>query len=115
MESTIDEKKAKGLRAWNLSMGVLHLGQGIAMLALSTDFSLPVIGNFLNFNVKTQSLQPTTEKIFDFQIGPAVASFLLLSALAHFLVSTVFYGWYIKNLANKSISPDGSNILLARP
>jgi len=101
MEIEIDEKKAKGLRVWNLSMGVLHLAQGIAMLALSTDFSLPVIGNFLNFNVKTQSLEPTAQTIFDFQIGPAVASFLFLSALAHFCVSTIFYPWYIKNLANK--------------
>lgn len=79
-------------------MGFLHLLQGFVMLVLSTDFSLPVVGNFLNFDLETQSLKPIAEKIFDLQIGPAVAAFLIMSAIAHFLVSTVLYDWYIRNL-----------------
>jgi len=79
-------------------MGFLHLIQGAVMLALSTSFSLPVIGNFLNFDVETQTLKPVAEKIFDLQIGPAVAAFLVMSAIAHFLISTVLFDWYIKNL-----------------
>lgn len=80
-------------------MGFLHLGQGIAMLVLSTKFTLPVVGNFLNFNAATQTLEPSAEKILDINIGWAVALFLFLSSAAHFLISTVFYGWYTKNLA----------------
>lgn len=94
----IEPKKAKNLRWWNISMGFLHLGQGIAMLVLSTKFTLPVIGNFLNFNLATQTLEPTPEKLFSISIGPAVALFLFMSSAAHFLVSTIFYDWYIKNL-----------------
>lgn len=96
---SIPAEKAEGLRTWNLIMGFLHLLQGIAMLLLSTEFSLPVIGNFLNFNVSSQSLQPTAEKIFDLKIGPAVAAFLFISSLAHFSVSLIFNKWYNTNLA----------------
>ncbi|MDH4358935.1 MAG: heliorhodopsin HeR [Candidatus Berkelbacteria bacterium] len=99
-KTTIPEKSARNLRGWNIAMGFLHLAQSVVMLILSSDFSLPVIGNFLNFNASTQSLQPAPEMIFNLQIGPAVAAFLFLSAIAHFAVSTVFYGWYIKKLAN---------------
>lgn len=95
----IDQKKVGGLRKWNISMGFLHLVQGIAMLLLSSSFSIPVIGNFLNFDLKSQSLKPVAETIFNLRIGPAVAAFLIMSAIAHFLVSTVLYKWYIKNLS----------------
>jgi hypothetical protein len=35
------------LRWYNLVMGVLHLAQGAAILALSTDFALPVHATFM--------------------------------------------------------------------
>lgn len=95
----VSEQKAKNLRSWNLSMGFLHLAQGIAMLLLSSSFSLPVIANYLKFNTQSMQLTPAPQTIFNLQIGPAVAVFLLLSALAHFLISTIFYKWYIKNLS----------------
>jgi len=94
----IEPKKASNLRNWNLSMGFLHLVQGIVMIAISSEFSIPVVGNFLNFDVQTETLKPIAEKIFDLKIGPAVGAFLIMSAIAHFLVSTVLYNWYIKNL-----------------
>lgn len=103
MESTkiveVPDQKARGLRWWNLSVGFLHLIQGIVVLVLSTGFSLPVIGNFLRFDVFTQSLAPYPETLFNINIGIAVAIFLFLSAFFHFLVSTVFYKSYIKNLS----------------
>jgi hypothetical protein len=95
----IAPEKAKNLRSWNLAMGFFHLVQGIAMLLLSSSFSLPVIGNFLKFNTQSMQLEPLPQTIFNLRIGPAVAVFLFLSALAHFLVSTIFYKWYIKNLS----------------
>lgn len=100
----ISTEQASKLKKWNLGMGFLHLVQGIVMLAISSDFSLPVIGSFLKFNTATQSLAPSAETLFDLRISPAVALFLFLSAVAHFSVSTIFYNWYIKNLA-KHINP----------
>ncbi len=94
----IEPKKARNLRNWNLSMGFLHLVQGIVMIAISSKFSIAVVGNFLNFDIQTGTLKPIAEKLFDLKIGPAVGAFLIMSAIAHFLVSTVLYNWYIKNL-----------------
>jgi len=95
----IDQKKVGSLRKWNIGMGFLHLAQGVAMLLLSSSFAIPVIGNFLNFDVESQSLKPVAETIFNLRIGPAVAAFLIMSAIAHFLVSSVFNKWYVKNLS----------------
>ncbi len=93
-------EKAKNLRSWNLAMGFLHLVQGIVMLILSTDFSLPVIGSFLKFDVSKMALAPRAETLFDLPIGPAVAGFLFLSSLAHFSVSTFGYKWYIEKISS---------------
>lgn len=95
-----NEAKFRGLRTWNLSMGFLHLVQGILMIVLSSSFALPIVGNFLKFNTATMSLSPSAQTLVELKIGPAIAVFLFLSALAHFSVSTVFYGWYKRNLAN---------------
>ncbi len=86
------------LRRYNLIMGFLHLGQGIAMLLLSSDFALPITTSYLTFDTATQTLQPVVNQFYELRIGPAVAAFLFMSSFAHFLLSTVFYGWYVKNL-----------------
>lgn len=105
-ETSIDipEAKAKNLRSWNLSMGFLHLGQGILMLLLSNSFSLPVIGTFLKFNLQTNQLSPAPETLFNLKIGPLVAIFFFISSLAHLALSTVCYRWYLKNLS-RHINP----------
>lgn len=94
------EAKFKKLRNFNLFMAALHFFQGVAMLWLSNNFSLPVISNFLKFNFAQQKLVSSPEVIFDLRIGPVVALFLFLSALAHLLVSLPgINDWYNKNLA----------------
>ena len=93
------EPKLRKLRNFNLFMAFLHFGQGVAMLILSSSFFLPVTTSFLKFNLVTGKLAPDTQTLFDLKIGPAVAVFLFLSALAHLLVSTVFNKWYNENLA----------------
>ncbi|MCX6809624.1 MAG: heliorhodopsin HeR [Candidatus Berkelbacteria bacterium] len=93
------EEKLRKLRRFNLIMAGLHFVQGIAMLLLSNNFSLPVNASFLRFNVQTMSLVPNPETLFSLKIGPLVASFLFLSALAHLLVSTMLNKWYNNNLA----------------
>jgi len=92
----------KNLRLFNGIMGLLHLIQAVIMLAVSNSFTLPIYTNFLKPNPPSRIALPFWEKIYDLRIGPVVASFLLLSALAHFiLVLPKVYEWYVNNLKNK--------------
>lgn len=87
------------LRHFNIAMGCLHLGQAILMFVLSSDFSLPVTTSFVVFDPVIGKLVPQMKTQFDLQLGPLVALFLLLSAIAHFSVSLPgAYEWYIRNL-----------------
>ena len=95
----MENSKFLGLRNFNLFMAVLHFAQGVAMLALSSDFSLPVTTSFLKFNVATQSLSPVNETLWDLRIGPMVAGFLFLSAIAHLILCLPkVNAWYNTNL-----------------
>lgn len=87
-----------GLRRFNLIMGVLHLLQGVFMILVSNDTTYPIFTNFLSFNVETFSLAPDPQLLYELRFGPAVAAFLLISAVAHFYLSTLGYGAYVKNL-----------------
>lgn len=89
------------LRGLNVGAGLLHLAQGILILVLSTDFALPVMSFFLGFEQgREPALQPDPQILFDLRIGPLVAAFFFLSALAHLLLSSPLgYTWYRGNLA----------------
>ena len=56
------------------------------MLFLSNDFSLPVTARYPD-GPPGQS-DPATEVLFDLPLGPAVAAFLVMSAIAHFVVAS---------------------------
>lgn len=91
----------KKLRIWNLVMGIFHLGQGIAMLILANDFSLPVNTSFLTVNTQVFKLIPVLETIKEIKVGPLVAGFLFLSALAHLILTLPgVFEWYEKNIKN---------------
>ena len=91
--------KYKNLRIWNISMGFLHLIQSILMVVLSNDFSLPIMTNYLQYNAETQTLLPDPQTITTVKLGPLVALFLLMSSIAHFVISLPkVYEWYVKNL-----------------
>ncbi len=93
------EKYAK-LRRMNLWAMVLHFCQGVAVLLLSTKFSLPVMSSFLKFDFTAQKLVPNPRELFSVQIGPLVAAFFFLSALAHLIVSLPkINDWYNQHLA----------------
>jgi hypothetical protein len=93
-----DETRFRRLRLYNLAMAILHLLQGIAIVALSNDFSLPVHATFMEG--PPGAGDPELDHLFDLRIGPAVASFVFISALAHaVLASPVGFGWYKRNLA----------------
>ena len=92
------------LRIFNLVMGFLHVIQGCLMLILSNDFTLPLTYTTPEYNSITQTIAPVVVSFIDIRIGPLVALFLFMSAIAHFLISTILYKWYVKNL-KKHINP----------
>lgn len=98
----LSDDTANGLVTFNLFMGFFHLIQGFILLFLSNEFSLPITTNYLSPDVATKSANPLLETIATLKIGPLVAAFLFLSALAHFtLASPIMRDWYIKNLKNR--------------
>jgi len=87
---TIETRK---LRRFNIIMGGLHLIQGIMMLFLATtviqniaEFKPEITKYFLDF-VPGVGLVTASAPIFTLPFGILVAVFLLLSAVAHALVS----------------------------
>jgi hypothetical protein len=92
-----DEQRFASLRRFNLLMAALHALQGALILVLSNDFSLPVETSFVRAG-EAGELSPVREVLFDLRLGPAVASFLLMSALAHLVVATVAYRSYVAQL-----------------
>ena len=88
------ELQIKKLRRFNVIMGGLHLLQGIAMIFLATtviqniaEFSPKITQFYLSYNMQTQALETTSRVLFELPFGIFVAVFLLLSALAHALIS----------------------------
>ncbi len=82
-----EERKFTGLKRFNLIMGFLHLVQGIFMIVVSNDTTYPIFTNYLSFDIATRSLKPDTQLFYELPFGVAVAFFLLISAVAHFLGS----------------------------
>ncbi len=99
-----EEKKFNGLKRFNLGMGFLHLVQGILMIVLSNDTTYPIYTNFLKFDLEKMALVPDPKLAYELLFGPAVAVFLLLSAVAHFFLATVGNKLYVANL-KKGMNP----------
>ncbi len=80
------------LKTFNLTMGFLHLVQGGLMLffALTIDqfsaFRTPVMSYFLKFDTEIMSLVTNPEQLGEVPFAMFVSFFLLLSALAHFII-----------------------------
>ena len=88
------------LRRFNLIAGVVHLLQMAAVITLSTDFSLPVTATYMTGPPGSSFAAPVV--VFETPLALAVALFLGLSALAHFIVaSPQFFGRYGKGLEAK--------------
>lgn len=99
MEKSSSEK-FKRLRKFNAFMGFLHFIQGTLMLIVSNDNTWPITTIHLEFDVELSTLYPVTETLIEIQLAPLVAMFLFLSAIAHFMIATVLYKRYVKNLKN---------------
>lgn len=93
------EARFRNLRKLNIYAIYFHLISGLLMIALSTDLRVSITSTFLNFDPVIQKLVPKMDELFSIPLGPFVASFLLMSALAHYLIAYPFNNWYDKNLA----------------
>lgn len=102
--SDVMNKKFGSLRRFNLIMGFLHFVQGVFMIVVSNDTTYPIYTNYLTFDTTTFTLSPNSQLYYALPFGPAVAMFLLISAVAHFYLSTIGYERYIENL-KKGMNP----------
>ncbi|TSC65844.1 MAG: hypothetical protein CEO22_328 [Candidatus Berkelbacteria bacterium Gr01-1014_85] len=99
------DMKISQLRRFNGWMGLVHLVQGLLMILVSNQFKLPVTTSYLAFDSMTQTILTTQSTLAQIRIGPLVAVFLLLSALAHFLLASPgIFDWYRANL-KREINP----------
>ena len=95
----MSEIKLSRLRRLNLIAAILHAGQGVAVLLLSTNFKLPVTVSYLTFNKATQHLDPASNTLFNMPIAWLVAIFFFLSAAFHLVIATFYNKTYVANLA----------------
>lgn len=94
--TAIDESTLRSLRWRNLALSALHLVQAVAVVALATDFAIGVTRSLPTGPPGTAPGAP--EALFDVRIGPAIALFLGLAALDHFLTATVLRSKYEADL-----------------
>jgi hypothetical protein len=91
------------LVGFNLKMSFVHLIQGIALLVLALtvplfrDFEVEIVGRFFR-PVGGGLYAPTAVPMFNLPVGILAASFILLSALFHFIISVPLKEKYIANV-----------------
>jgi hypothetical protein len=91
------DSRYRRLRWFNVIMGAFHAVQGLVILLLANDFSLPVTATFLTG--PPGAADPELFHLFDIRIAWGVAAFVFLSALAHWLIASPgIFGWYVNNL-----------------
>ncbi len=99
---TAAESRFTRLRWFNAAMCVLHLAQGVIIILLSNDFSVTLTTSFLKWFPATETLGTVSEDLVTLRLGPMIAAFLLISALAHFIMaSPIAFNWYVRNLRRK--------------
>ena len=99
-----ETKVGKQLQTFNRAAGITHLIQGVALFfILNDETTIPVITRF--FDETPDGVAPVSQTLFEFPIALIAPIFLLLSAVAHLVVSSPAYiGTYEKNI-EKGINP----------
>ncbi len=84
----IPAERSANLFRWNAALAALHLIQAIAILGISFArnpiATSPIVGTYLHFDEATKHLVTAQRPLWDLPLGPMVALFFLMSALAHF-------------------------------
>ena len=103
-DTAIPEDRAHSLFRWNAVLAALHGIQGLIILALSFArdpiVTAPVVTSYLSFDEATSSLVQAQRELFELPIGPAVATFFFMSAIAHALLAWPLRRWYEGRLAS---------------
>lgn len=94
----VTPERLAGLKRWNLALTVLHAAQAIGILLLASDFAITITSTFPQGPPGTRLESP--EPLFDLPIGAAIAVFLFMAALDHFLTATVMRDRYESGLRN---------------
>lgn len=88
--------RLNNLRKWNIGVGVVLLIEAIAIAFLTNGFSLPVTANYMSGPPGTQA---KLVHLFNFPLGWGVFAFVLISALALFIIASPrVFEWYKANL-----------------
>ena len=95
----VTPEKMRGLRRFNAIMGFVHLVQGLFMILVSNDTTYPIYTNYLSFDLETFALSPNPQLLYELRFGPAVAAFLLISAVAHGYLATIGFARYREHLS----------------
>lgn len=84
----VSDGTARSLRIFNAVMGVVHLASGAFMVALASDFTLPVSTFSLMGPPGTPLSEGALTGVADVPLAWATASFLFLSAFFHALITS---------------------------
>ncbi len=113
MASTVETKDKlsfSSLISFNKIMGTVHLVQGSLMMLFAffvypnldgtgtQTFTIPVVGNYLEFVQDEGLVLTTTDTLFELPFIPLAASFLLISALFHFIIAIPYKKRYVEDL-----------------
>jgi hypothetical protein len=82
----MDAPTMAGLRRYNLIAAVAHAVQGVLVLALANDFTLPVTATYLEGPPGTTPADQVV--LWDLPVAMGVALFFFLSAAAHLFVAS---------------------------
>lgn len=104
-----DKTSIPRLIRFNKIMGSVHLVQGLLMMAFAffiypnltdsqTAFEIPVVGNYLEFVAGEGLVLTTTDTLFNLPFLQMTASFLLLSAIFHFIIAGPYKKKYAQDL-----------------
>lgn len=91
------EARFKRLRFYNAVMGLFHLLQGAAIVALSEPYAVQVTASWLNRR-PGPGVYGDPQPYFRFDLGMAVALFLFFSAAAHFIIAGPAFATYVDGL-----------------
>lgn len=105
-EKTVKPKTKLGrqLQTLNRFAGLIHLIQAVALTFILNDATkIPVITRF--FTQTSEDIQPVSETLFEFPVALIGPIFLLISAIAHLLISSRFYIRRYEQNIEKGINP----------
>ncbi len=107
---TVDKLSFSNLIRFNKIMGLVHFIQGTLMMLFAfliypnldgtgtQTFTIPVVGNYLEFVEGEGLVLTTTDTLFQLPFLPLAASFLLISALFHFIIAVPYKKKYVEDL-----------------